>query len=44
MSETDVTKLNEMVTLFKQGLLVNPKDVRKRFMLADALQPHDGPL
>lgn len=35
MSE-DPQKLQEMVTLYKQGLLVNPKDVRKRFQLAAA--------
>src|SRR5688500_17437391 len=33
MSE-DPAKLSEMLTLFKQGLLVNPKDARKRYQLA----------
>ena len=35
MSE-DPAKLKEMVTLYKQGLLVNPKDTRKRYQLASA--------
>src|SRR5690606_8767628 len=37
MSE-EHAKLEEMVTLYKQGLLVNPKDARKRYQLAAAYE------